>query len=51
MTKQEMQKRIEELEKERFYLAMADRWTSNDYQLDNKLFKEITELKEKMLDK
>ncbi len=50
MTRQELEKKIEILEKRRFFLNMKDGWNYNDFQLDNKLKKEIEEL-EKMLDK
>lgn len=45
MTKNEMQARINELEKRRFYLSMKDRWDADDYDYDRKLFAEALELK------
>ena len=48
MTKEEMLKRMEELEGKRFMLAMKDRWDSSDYDRDNKLFNEWLELKKKV---
>lgn len=50
MLKHEIEKRIEELEERKFYLAMKDRWDFEDYKLDTELFNEIRKLKE-MLDK
>lgn len=50
MTRQEIEKKIETLEKRRFFLNMKDGWNYNDFQLDDKLKKEIEEL-EKMLDR
>lgn len=48
MSKQEMKERMKELENRRFFLAMKDRWNSNDYALDDKLFHEWLELKNKV---
>lgn len=44
MTRQEIEKRIEDLETRRFTLAMCDRWTQEDYDLDDKLLDEIRTL-------
>lgn len=49
MNKQEIEKRIEELEKRRFFLQMKDYWNFNDYRQDDELKEEIKNLK-KMLD-
>ena len=48
MIRNEIEKRIEEIENKRFYLAMKDRWNANDYATDNKWFKELLELKKKI---
>ena len=45
MTRTEIEKKIEEIENKRFYLAMKDRWNANDYTTDNKWFRELLELK------
>lgn len=50
MNKQEIEKRIEELENRRFFLQMKDYWNFNDYRQDDELKEEIKNLK-KMLDK
>ena len=48
MTTNEMTKRIEELENKRFFLAMKDRWSRDDYDTDRKWFEEILDLKKKI---
>jgi predicted DNA-binding protein len=48
MTRQEIEKRIEDLEDRRFALAMCDRWTQADYDLNDKLLEEIRILKEQL---
>lgn len=48
MTKDEILKKIDELELELFLLRMIDRWSSNEYREFNRLNNEIDELK-KML--
>ena len=48
MTKQEIAKRIEDLENRRFALAMCDRWTQEDYDLDDRLSEEIRTLEEQL---
>ena len=45
MKKEEIKARIKELEGKRFYLQMADFWTSEDYEYDNKWLEEIIELR------
>ena len=45
MTRTEIEKKIEEIENKRFYLAMKDRWNANDYTTDNKWFRELLALK------
>ena len=45
MTIEEIKAKIEELESEKFYLAMKDRWNDKDYQYDRELFRKIQELK------
>lgn len=49
MTREEIIKRMDEIETKRFYLAMKDRWDRSDYDWDNKMFNEWLNLK-KMLD-
>lgn len=44
MTREQAQNRIEELENERFYLAMKDFWSSEDFKEDDKMFNEIFKL-------
>lgn len=48
MTKNEMQARIDELEKRRFYLSMKDRWDTDDYDYNRKMLTEVLELKKAM---
>jgi len=48
MSKQEMKNRIAELEKNLFFLAMKDRWNSNDYELDRKWSAEMRKLKNEL---
>ena len=45
MTIKEIKNKIEELEDEKFYLAMKDHWDTEDYQYNNKLFGKIQKLK------
>ena len=45
MTIEEIKAKIEELESEKFYLAMKDHWNDKDYQYDRELFREIQALK------
>jgi hypothetical protein len=49
MLKHEIEKRIEKIEEERFYLAMKDRWTPSDYQADAKYCNEINQLKKMLI--
>ena len=48
MTRQEIEKRIEDLENRRFFLAMADHWGREDFELDDKWYREIRELKKEL---
>ena len=48
MTRQEIEKKIEDLENRRFYLAMADHWSRKDFELDDKWYREIRELKKEL---
>lgn len=50
MTKKEIEKRIEEINDNRFYLNMKDHWINEDYRKDNNYKEELRKLKE-MLDK
>lgn len=45
MTKDEILKRIDEIETRRFYLAMIDRWTTREYDTDTELANELYSLK------
>lgn len=46
MTKQEMVKRIEELDRAQLELMMKDMWDAQDYELDRHYTREIQKLKE-----
>lgn len=48
MTKEEMKKRMEEIEKHRFELAMIDRWTRETFIRDNELRNEWLALKKEI---
>ena len=48
MTRQEVEKQIEELEDRKFYLAMKDRWNREDYKRNDDLNKQLRELKEEL---
>ena len=48
MTRQEIEKKIEELETKKFYIMMIDRWTNEDREIYDRVTKEIRELKEKI---
>jgi hypothetical protein len=45
MTKAEIEKRIDELETKRFYLAMKDHWNSADFYNDAQLTASIVKVK------
>lgn len=45
MTKQEMVKRIEELDRAQFELMMKDYWNAEDYKLDRYYTQEIDKLR------
>lgn len=45
MTMNEITKRIEVLENRRFMLAMKDRWSRADYELDDELLIELIALR------
>ena len=48
MAKEEMLKRIDEIETQRFYLDMVDRWDTRTYDLDTRLANELYDLKRKV---
>ena len=48
MAKNEIVKRIEELERQRFFLAMKDRWAHDDYTYDRQMVAEIADLRKKL---
>lgn len=45
MTRTEIEKRIEDIKEERFFLAMKDFWSREDFKKDDQLKAEIKELK------
>ncbi len=49
MTRQEIEKRIDEIKTAEFFLQMKDRWSRADFDLSDKHHREIMELK-KMLE-
>ncbi len=48
MTKNEIQARIDELERRRFYLSMKDHWSAADFDSDRKMWIEVLDLKKKL---
>ena len=48
MTRQEIEKQIEELEDRKFYHAMKDRWNKEDYKRNDDLNKQLRELKKEL---
>lgn len=48
MTMQEINKKLEELCKQEFYLQMKDRWTTEDYETDRRMNEEIRQLEKKL---
>ena len=50
MTRQEIEKKIDEVNTKYFILQMKDGWTSEDYELEEQLEKEMKEL-DKQLEK
>lgn len=48
MTRQEIEAKIEELETREFYLKMKDFWSRSDFDYNDKLHREIRELKEQL---
>ena len=48
MTREEIIKKIEVIEANRFYLAMKDRWSRADFDTDHKWWNELMDLKEKL---
>jgi len=50
MTRQEIEKKIEDIKNREFYLQMKDRWDWKDYEISRKHREEIREL-EKELEK
>ena len=48
MTMQEINKKLEELCKQEFYLQMKDRWTPDDYETDRRMNEEIRQLEKKL---
>ena len=47
MTNKEREQRMEELEKEMFFLNMKDNWTNKDFENMREMKREWNELKEK----
>lgn len=48
MTREQIEKRINELKNRKFALAMCDRWTQEDYDLDKELFEKINKLEKEL---
>lgn len=48
MTREEIIKRMNEIETKRFYLKMKDFWDRKDFETDDKWFKEWFELKKEL---
>ena len=48
MTREEMEKRMEELDRMMFFLNMKDRWNDEDYKRDREMFREWKTLKDKL---
>lgn len=48
MTREEITKKIEELEKRQFFHMMKDHWTVEDNMFDTRLTNEIRELKRQL---
>lgn len=46
MNEKEIKEKIERLEQDKFYLAMKDRWSADDYVMDRKYASEIRKLRE-----
>lgn len=46
MTRQEIEKKIDEIETREFYLQMKDRWDRHDFELSRKHDEEVRKLKE-----
>lgn len=46
--REELKAKLEAVENRRFFLAMKDRWDSNDYRLDDKLSREAMTIKEEL---
>ena len=51
MTMFQLYEKIEQLEKQKFYLAMKDHWSNRDFVEDNRLFNEINKLKKELREK
>lgn len=48
MTKEEIEKKIEELKEAKFMNNMVDRWSSDNYAFDRKVTQEIADLKKQL---
>ena len=48
MTKQEITKKLEELDRKQFELLMKDMWDREDYELDRKYTQEMKALREEL---
>ncbi len=48
MSREEILKQIEDIERREFFLQMKDRWSQEDYKLSDKHHEEIRELKKKL---
>lgn len=48
MTREEVKKRMKEVETMMFYLAMKDYWTTKDFERNKKLKKELSNLEKQL---
>jgi len=48
MTREEIEKKIADLEEREFFINMVDRWTAEDYRLMAEIHAELIELKKKL---
>ena len=48
MTRENIEKKIKHVKERKFYLAMKDRWSFADYQLNDELNKQLKKLKEEL---
>lgn len=51
MTMFQLYEKIEQLKKQKFYLAMKDHWSNRDFVEDSRLFNEINRLEKELREK